>query len=248
MTSLVERRARLVGGPGALEECRLLGIIRRPARPGLPHPDGRRLRRSWSRLDGIEVLWLCRRCRRCWRRSGCRRSDCRCDGHRRTVCWRSGSWVGWTLQGCRQLALWCCRCGGGGGRVCGVVVASGPIHGGGGGLFLLKERGQRCLHIVGRQRTCLRAAAIQPPKDVRARSCYTARAFAWAREVWAQQKNRDDLGHTCIQAAGLAPRRSGNGTRKFGALQLPELSVAHQTSLTPRHWTPRGLTAGAARR
>ena len=98
------------------------------------------------------------------------------------------------------------------------------------------------------------------PKDVLARSCYTApkgRAcaqllysprFCWAREVWAQQKNRDDLGHTCIQAAGLAPRRSVNGTRKFGALQLPELSVAHQTSLTPRHWTPRGLTAGAARR
>ena len=200
MTSLVERRPRLVGGPGALEECRLLGIVGRPARPGLPHPDGRRLRRSWSRLDGIEVLWLCRRCRRCWRRSGCRRSDCRCDGHRRTVCWRSGSWVGWTLQGCRQLALWCCRCGGGG-RVCGVVVASGPIHGGDGGLFLLEERGQRCLHssIVGRQRTCLRAAAIARAKG---RAC--AQLLLRARS-FGEVKPGKISAATCIQAAGLDP-------------------------------------------
>ena len=140
MTSVVEGRTRLVGGPGALEECRLLGLVRRPARPRLPHPHRRRHR---SGLDGIEVLWLCRRCRQCCRRSG--RSDCRRVDHRRTACWGSSCWAGRTLQGCWQLALWCGGSRSGG--VCGGGVASGPLLGG--GLLLFEERGQRfLLHIV----------------------------------------------------------------------------------------------------
>ena len=256
MTSLVERRARLVGGPGALEECRLLGVVRRPARPGLPHPDGRRLCHSRSGLYGIEVLWLCRRCRRCCRRSGCRRSGRRRDDHRRTGCWRTGFRGGWTLQGCRQLALWCGGGCGGGGRGRGGVVASGPIRGG--GLLLFEERGQRCLHIVARQRTCaqllyLRRRASREKFGVAAKSADTRAAALGSgntsdlRSLSRYYKQGFMVAVTCLELSRIRHHSSSTQTldaawanSRCGAALICVLPFREAPAPPARTGAPRG--------